>query len=402
MRQTLPNSLRQSLHPLLIALLALAMFNYPQDVLTSASAGVSLWWKFVLPALLPFFILSELLIGAGFVHFLGVLLEPLMRPLFHLPGKAAFVVAMGYTSGFPMGAVLTARLRQDREITQEEGERLLTFTNNPSPGFIFGAVASGLLGKPELGILLALSVYLANLLVGILFRFYGSNLTVREKPQTSLRKAWRALLSAQAKDDRPFGLIFGQAIRQSVTTVITVGGYIVFFSVALRVLTLWHITALLANALHLILGAFLPLANLKALLDGLLEMTLGCQGVVAASSNLNAQIAGLAFVMGWGGFSVFAQIAGFTAETDLRISPYILGRVIHAFLSLGLSELMLRFAHIPTFSQSPIPTGFNPSPATTPELWLNTLHLSTWMFIGTISTFLLLLVVGKVLAFRRR
>ena len=141
-----------------LGLLALGMFVYPQEVLSSAGGGLSLWWRFVLPALLPFFILSELLMAAGFVHFLGILLESFMRPLFHLPGKAAFVVAMGYTSGFPMGAVLTARLRQAGEITREEGERLLAFTNNPSPGFRFGAVASGMLGKPTLGILLASSV----------------------------------------------------------------------------------------------------------------------------------------------------------------------------------------------------------------------------------------------------
>lgn len=401
MPHTLSRPLRQTLPPLLITLLALTMFIYPQEVLASASAGISLWWKFVLPALLPFFILSELLMGAGFIHFLGVLLEPLMRPLFHLPGKAAFVVVMGYTSGFPMGAVLTARLRQNRDITREEGERLLTFTNNPSPGFIFGAVASGLLARPEVGFLLALSVYLSNLLVGILFRFYGSNPETREKSQFSLKEAWQALLVAQAKDDRPFGLILGQAIRQSVTTVLSVGGYIVFFSVAVRLLTLWHISSLLASALHLLLGAFLPLPSLKALLDGLLEMTLGCQQVVAASSALTAQIAGLAFVMGWGGFSVFAQIAGFTAETDLRISPYILGRVVHACLAVGLSTLLFRFAHIPAFSQAPILTGLNPSSATTRELWLNTLHLSAWMFIGVTSTFLLLLVAGKVLGLRR-
>lgn len=396
MPPTLPRSLHKTLRPLIIALLAIAMFIYPQEVLSSATAGLSLWWKFVLPALLPFFILSELLMGAGFVHFLGVLLEPIMRPLFHLPGKAAFVVAMGYTSGFPMGAVLTARLRQNQEITQVEGERLLTFTNNPSSGFIFGAVASGLLGKPELGILLALSVYLANLLVGILFRFYGPNPRTHESTQASLAKAWQVMLAAQTKDGRPFGLVLGQAIRQSITTVLTVGGYIVFFAVVLRLLTLWHITLALANILHLFLGTLLSQADFKALLDGLLEMTLGCQGVVNTFSGLNGQIAGLTFVMGWGGLSVFAQIAGFIAETDLRIFPYILARILHAFLAMGLSVILLRFAHIPTLSSSSVLNGLNPDFTTTSELWLNSLHLSVWMLISIGATFLVLLTLRRV------
>jgi len=85
--------------------LAITMFYYPQEVLKSATQGLNLWVNYVLPALLPFFIISDLLMKHGFVHFLGVLLEPLMRPLFGLPGKAAFVVAMTHTSGIPIGAV---------------------------------------------------------------------------------------------------------------------------------------------------------------------------------------------------------------------------------------------------------------------------------------------------------
>ncbi|MEM5816729.1 MAG: nucleoside recognition domain-containing protein, partial [Desulfitobacterium hafniense] len=152
-------------------LLAIGMFYYPQEVVRSAADGLSLWWNYVVPALLPFFILSELLLASGFVHFIGVLMEPLMRPVFRLPGQASFVVAMSLTSGIPIGAILTTRLCQENALSQIEGERLLTFTCNPSPGFMFGAVASSMLLKPELGIVLVGSVYLGNILVGILFRF---------------------------------------------------------------------------------------------------------------------------------------------------------------------------------------------------------------------------------------
>ena len=38
----------------------------------------------------------------GVVHFLGVLLEPLMRPLFNVPGVGAFALSMGLAAGYPM------------------------------------------------------------------------------------------------------------------------------------------------------------------------------------------------------------------------------------------------------------------------------------------------------------
>ncbi|MDU2065610.1 MAG: hypothetical protein E6713_12350 [Sporomusaceae bacterium] len=69
--------------------MTLAMVVYPKEAFESAVMGLNLWWNVVFPALLPFFVLSEILMGFGIVHFIGVLLEPLMRPLFNVPGVGA-------------------------------------------------------------------------------------------------------------------------------------------------------------------------------------------------------------------------------------------------------------------------------------------------------------------------
>ncbi|MCB8813973.1 sporulation integral membrane protein YlbJ [Desulfosporosinus shakirovi] len=372
---------------LALSLLALGMFIYPQEVLSSAGGGLTLWWRFVLPALLPFFILSELLMASGFVHFLGVLLESFMRPVFRLPGKAAFVVAMGYTSGFPMGAVLTARLRSDGEITREEGERLLAFTNNPSPGFMFGAVASGMLGKPTLGILLAGSVYLANLIVGFLFRFYR----VTPGPQhtaslPSIKRAWQEMKNAQTRDKRTFGQVLGDAIRQSTNTVLMVAGFMAIFSVILRLLNLWHITLILASLSHSIIR-IIEIPVLQAFYNGLFEMTLGCQEVIQALSMLDQQVALLALLMGWGGLSVFAQVAGLISGTDLRFSTFLIARVLHALIALGLSQLFLLVAEVPAWTM--------PVRIADPSVFFwNTWHISSLVFIGCMSVLAILAFVG--------
>jgi sporulation integral membrane protein YlbJ len=368
-----------------LVLLAMGMFLNPQDVLSSATAGLTLWWRFVLPALLPFFILSELLIGQGFMHFLGVILEPLMRPLFHLPGRASFVVVMGYTSGFPLGAVLTARLRKQQEITREEGQRLLAFTNNPSPGFMFGAVASGMLGKPELGIILASAVYLSNLAVGFLFRFYHSGKNSRQTaPVPSLKHAFMEMKHAQALDGRPFGQILGDSIRNSATTVITVGGFLVFFSVVIRLLTTWHISSSMAALLSPLTGGLLPFERIESIINGLFEMTLGCQGTIQSFPVLSQQIGILTFLMGWSGLSVFAQIASFTAETDLRMGPFVFARILHAFLALGLSQLFLLLVKVPVTTRS------FPLAIPTTQLWLNTWRQGILIFLVSIAFLLAL------------
>ncbi|AET70116.1 sporulation integral membrane protein YlbJ [Desulfosporosinus orientis DSM 765] len=371
---------------LALSLLALGMFIYPQEVLSSAGGGLTLWWRFVLPALLPFFILSELLMASGFVHFLGVLLESFMRPIFRLPGKAAFVVAMGYTSGFPMGAVLTARLRSEKDLTQEEGERLLAFTNNPSPGFMFGAVASGMLGKPALGILLASSVYLANLMVGFLFRFYKAEQKSQQSfTPPSLKRAWLEMRKAQNQDQRTLGQILGDAVRQSTNTVLMVAGFMAFFSVILRLLNQWNITLFLAAFSHRMIPE-IQVPVFQALFNGLFEMTLGCQEAIQSLTFLNQQIALLTLLMGWGGLSVFAQVAGLISSTDLRFSSFVIARTLHAFIALSLSQFLLTVTKIPTSNLAiPIPDSS--------ILFWNTWHLSSMVFLGCMSLLILFSMV---------
>lgn len=126
-----------------VVFITVAMVTYPKDAFDSAIQGLNLWWTVVFPALLPFFILSELLMGFGVVHFIGVILEPLMRPVFNVPGVGAFAMSMGLASGYPMDAVITCKFRKDNLCTAVEAERLLSFTNTADPLFMFGAVAVG-------------------------------------------------------------------------------------------------------------------------------------------------------------------------------------------------------------------------------------------------------------------
>ncbi len=107
--------------------LTFCMVLYPEEAFSAAVKGLDVWWNIVFPALLPFFIGSEILMGLGVVHFMGVLLEPLMRPLFRIPGAGSFAVAMGLASGFPIGAILTTKMRLKNLVTRYEGERLMSF-----------------------------------------------------------------------------------------------------------------------------------------------------------------------------------------------------------------------------------------------------------------------------------
>ncbi len=113
--------------------LTLSLAIYPEEALRAAVGGMNIFFRIVFPSLLPFFILSDVMLGLGVVHFIGALFEPLMRPLFNVPGEGAFALSMGLAAGYPMDAVITARLRRQGLCTSVEGERLLAFSNTADP-----------------------------------------------------------------------------------------------------------------------------------------------------------------------------------------------------------------------------------------------------------------------------
>ena len=103
---------------LIIFLILFGILKTPNS-LKGAQEGLLIWFN-ILPSLLPFFI-SEILISIGFVDLIGKILEPLMRPIFNLPGIAAFTFSMSIVSGYPVGSKVVSSLRKNNLITKTEG-----------------------------------------------------------------------------------------------------------------------------------------------------------------------------------------------------------------------------------------------------------------------------------------
>lgn len=330
-----------------VTIMAASLIAYPEESFEASIRGLDMWWEIVFPSLLPFFIISEMLIGFGIVRFIGVLLEPLMRPLFRVPGVGGFVWAMGMASGFPAGAKLTARLRQEKQISRIEAERLVSFTNSSNPLFIFGAVSVGFFKNPHLGIILALAHYIGNICVGLVMRFYGRNdheekEKRKNKSKFPIRTALIALHRTRVQDNRPIGKLIGDAVTSSIQTLLMIGGFIILFSVINKILFHLHITAFLARIIELILKALsIPDSLSVPLISGLFEITQGSQmtSQVQDASLLQLTII-TSFILAFSGFSVQAQVASILAQTDIRFQPFFIARILHGIFSSLLTVIL--------------------------------------------------------------
>lgn len=323
----------------------LLILSFPVEGLAAALQGLAIWWEILFPALLPFFVISEILLGIGIVHFLGTLLDPLMRPLFRVPGIGGFVMAMGLVSGYPVGARLTAQLWEQKLINKVEGERLVSFTTTTDPIFMIGAVAVGFFHNVGLAMILGLTHYGSSFIVGFIMRYYGHHQDekIESKPQHKgqpiVSRALQAMHHARINDGRPLGQLLREAIESSLKLVFVIGGLVVFFAVLIELLTLSHIVTALYVPLNGLLASLgLSEALSVSLVNGLFEVTLGAKfaAEAAMSSMLIHQTAITSLLLSWGGLSVHAQIVSLLSHTTISYRPFLIARLLHGLLSLIL------------------------------------------------------------------
>lgn len=325
-----------------------AGFIYPRISIQAALIGISIWWDVLFPALFPFFVISEIMLGIGVVHFVGTLLDPFMRPLFRVSGKGGFVMAMGFASGYPVAARLTSQLWTQRLIHRDEGERLVSFTTTADPIFLIGAVSVGFFHEPGLALLLATAHYGSAVIVGLIMRFHGTEPDPIEKHPGAtkhglLKQALKSMHEARIADGRSLGQLLEQAIRSSLQLVMVIGGLVVFFSVVMELMRSIGMLQVMIDWTAYLLALFQVNVELaSALTSGWFEVTLGAQHAAqdagAISDMHRAAVA--AFILSWAGLSVHAQVVSLLNQTDLRYGPFIFARFIHGLISMVLVILL--------------------------------------------------------------
>lgn len=315
-----------------------ALVFLPELAFESAVYGLRLWWDVVFPALLPFFVAAEVLMGLGVVHFMGVLLEPFMRPLFNVPGTGSFVLAMGLASGFPIGAILSSRLRREAALSKSEAERLISFTNTADPLFMSGAVAVGMFGDGRVALPIMAAHYLSSLTVGVVMRFHrgaGDTSPAVGGGHSGFlgARAVQALLEARERDGRPFGQLLGDAVRNSANTLMLIGGFIILSAVIIRILVHVGVVAVLAGWFSRLSGGALSPPLAESLIAGLFEITVGTQMASQAPGAVAERVAVAGAIIAWSGLSVHGQVASIAHGTDISLRPYVLARLLHGTLA---------------------------------------------------------------------
>lgn len=290
----------------------LVMLARPQEVFDGAKSGLLLWFQIVLPTLLPFLIVSRLLIQSGAVFYVERVLSPVLSRLFHISSHAAFAVVTGFLCGCPMGAKVTADLVQSGRITRTEGQYLLSFCNNTSPMFLSGFVLLQTLKAGKLAVPLFVLASLAPLLCSSLF--YGIY-----RKRLSAEKSENRTQKRQASGFRIQFRMLDACILDSFEAITKIGGYIILFSILIALMR----------------EIPFPNERLRLLLLSSLEITNGIPMLGTYVRPFHERLVSAVALNAFGGFCAAAQTKCMVQDAGLSMLPYLLQKLVTA-LAAGL------------------------------------------------------------------
>lgn len=113
--------------------------NMPEFIVGDATGGnvIPPIVKGVLGIILIGAIFMPFLLNYGILEIIGVILEPIMRPLFKVPGKAALDAVSSFVSSSSLGVLITNRLWKKCVYTEKEMCAIMTGFSAVSIGFAY-------------------------------------------------------------------------------------------------------------------------------------------------------------------------------------------------------------------------------------------------------------------------
>lgn len=295
---------------ILVGIIIILFVVFPGIIGRGAKFGLILWFHTVLPALLPFMVLSNFMIKQEITGGVGRVSYPLLKRVFGLSRAGCYPAVIGFLSGYPIGAKTAAQLYRENRISKEEAQYLLSFCNNTSPMFLIDYIGIHCMGL-KIPAMLLFIIFLS----GWLGSFFSGRKRFYQQSDKKLVLPCCQKQTVIASLD--------ESILDAFLTITKIGGYIILFSILAQLVSeLLQVSAII-----------------KYIGIGILEITTGgavISEICAEEEFMNSILIGLC---AFGGLSSIAQTASVMVGTDLSIGKYLLAKIRQTVFAIGLSAL---------------------------------------------------------------
>lgn len=279
-------------------------------IINSVTFSFSLCINNLFPSLFPFMILSNILMEYGFVDIASELLKPIMNKLFKSHEYGSFVLILSIISGTPSNSKYINELLNKNMINEYDATKLLLFTHFVNPLFVINTIGVSFLHNKLLGIIILISHYLGNFIVGIIFRNYHK---INNNSKINISKA---ITSLDKKNN--FISILTNSIISSINTLLIILGVIT---------TCLIITSLI---------------DINPILNGFLEITQGLKYISTTNLEILKKVLLTTFLISFGGFSIHAQSFSILSNKKIKYIPYLIARITHGITSSIIVYILFR------------------------------------------------------------
>lgn len=253
--------------------------------------GIYLWYNSIVPILLPFMLLTGIIIS----------LIRSMRISRHL----AFMIslAIGLLCGFPTGTMIITFFYENQTLSKRDAQLLLPLCNNVSPMFLIGYVHSTFIkGTLPLYILIAL-IYLPQIIcTAILYcvSYMRRDHNLCLQPETAATASEIPATLQQPSDQ--------SMLVRCITNITVIGIYMAIFSIISAVLCMY------------IPGTVTQIAT------SYLEISNGIQDISTIEVPTKIKTALMISLTSFGGLSAIFQSRDMIRSSGLSFIKYILGK----------------------------------------------------------------------------
>lgn len=291
----------------ILIIIIILFFLHPNILYYSAVESFNLFYDKIYLVLFPFLILGNILISYNVPFYFGIFCGTIFNKLFNINKNSAFLVILSAFTGFPTGALYINKLYQKEIISEDETIKLLSISFFPSPMFVISTIGSLLLKNKTLGILMLSSIYLTNILLGIIIR--GKNIKIKSFINHNQNKS--------------FGLILKDSIETSFNTLLLILGNITIFMIVSNIFFYYF----KFNSLF------------DSILSGILEMTNGIQKLSALSLSNFIKFILISFTLSFSGLSIHSQVLSIVNNSTIYKKVFI-NRIFASFLNIIVSSIV--------------------------------------------------------------
>ena len=279
------------------------------EIMDNIRFSFSLCINTLFPSLIPFMLLSNILINYNFVNDISDILGKITTKLFKVNKNCSFALIMSILSGTPSNAKYLKDLYDNSLINLEDIRKCLNFCHFTNPIFILGTIGYTFLNNKKLGLVILVSHYISSIIIG----FFNKK-----------NRTYNTNCFKQNNDKKNFIDVFKDSINNTITTLFLILGIIT--------------TCIIITC---IINKIIPLKDNYKFIYGLLEVTQGLKYLSLSSFSLEFKTILSSFLISFGGVCIHSQVFSILDNKKIRYLPYLISRIIHGFLSSFISLILL-------------------------------------------------------------